>query len=731
MAQGPARHDRQAYERYLRGMAASMRQKVALTAAHLLGEGRVADMGMGSGAGSEALAALYPRLDVIGVDVDPTLAAMAREKYRSANLSFVVGDIARPVFRAESLDAVFDSSVLHHVTSFGGYRRENAADALAVQAEALRPHGVLIVRDFVDPGGAPVALDLPAGDGDASDDPRTCSTARLFERFAREFRSLSAKPGFAYAEAAGAPEGWRRFLVPHTLAAEFVLRKDYRRDWESEVKEEYTYLTQGGFEDTFARLGLRVLASTPLRNPWIVANRYRGRIALRDAEGRPLEFPPTNYLIAGEKVPAGEGVRIDDAGEAAPIGFLAIERHRDRETGAVRDLARRPHLTVDVLPFFEDAGAILVLARMSYPRPILAAADASPTLDGSTAVQYATEPLSVLQADRPIADTVEEALRARAGVAASAIREMRDGAAYYPSPGGIVEEVRSVLVGIEPAFVAAPLENVSGFSTSGRVRAVEARLLLRAAQVGGLPDARLETNVHELLLQLGRDPGPWIGEAIELAGAATPPATTSVLTLAAHPPRRRFVRDPAAPSPGFLDLRCRRFEERDASGAVIASRALELVVPRPFGTNTVAVAPLWRHGGTVFIGIDDDDLPAAQSFTGSSAVLVAPAWRLPRAVAAITPACAWVRARLEDEYGLALGGTWELGGPFRPSAGVTPETVYPLAVEATGAGGRGRALHWVDLRDAVAHRATLRDGHRRVVLLRAAHALGLLAREPA
>ena len=54
-----------AYARYLAGMDASMRQKVALTAAHLLAAGSLADMGMGSGSGSHALAALYPDLDVV------------------------------------------------------------------------------------------------------------------------------------------------------------------------------------------------------------------------------------------------------------------------------------------------------------------------------------------------------------------------------------------------------------------------------------------------------------------------------------------------------------------------------------------------------------------------------------------------------------------------------------------------------------------------------------------
>ncbi len=131
MSEQPGRGARDAYERYLAGMDASMRQKIAMTAAHLLCRGRVADMGMGSGAGSHALAALYPQLEVIGVDVDPTMVELARGKHALPNLSFVVGDVATRVFDDGTLDGIFDSSVLHHVTTFGGYDHENAARALA------------------------------------------------------------------------------------------------------------------------------------------------------------------------------------------------------------------------------------------------------------------------------------------------------------------------------------------------------------------------------------------------------------------------------------------------------------------------------------------------------------------------------------------------------------------------------------------------------------------------
>ena len=91
------RGDATSYERYLRGMNQSMRQKVALTAAHLLGRGTVADMGMGSGAGTLALAALYPEMKIVGIDVNPEMVARARQTHVLPNLEFRVGDIAEQV----------------------------------------------------------------------------------------------------------------------------------------------------------------------------------------------------------------------------------------------------------------------------------------------------------------------------------------------------------------------------------------------------------------------------------------------------------------------------------------------------------------------------------------------------------------------------------------------------------------------------------------------------------
>ncbi|WP_437589861.1 methyltransferase domain-containing protein [Sorangium sp. So ce1000] len=779
------RDDLSAYARYLSAMDASMRQKVALTAAHLLCEGRVADMGMGSGQGSAALAQLYPRLEVIGVDIDPTVVELARRAHLHPNLGFQLGDIATAVFPPESLDGIFDSSVLHHVTSYGGYRHANAADALAAQVEQLSPGGVLVVRDFVDPGPGTVLLDVPADDGDDGRDPRSASTAALLERFAGEFRSLSPEPGFPLERAPREPSGalpaprpgWRRYRLAHKHAVEFVLRKDYRADWDAEVKEEYTYFSQAQFEALFARLGLRVLSSTPLRNPWIVRNRFAGRFELWDITGARLPHPPTNYLIVGEKVKAGQGVAFRLAPAEGPRQFLRIEHHQDRATGRVFDLAARPHPTLDIVPFFFAGETAYVLARTSYPRPIARACrEETPPLDGSGPADYLAEPIAVVQTEFPVGHTVERALERAAGVRPAAIQRMIPGTTYYPSPGGILEEVRSMLVEVEPTFVNAPSENVSGFGTSGRIRAIEARQLLRAAQVGGLPDARLELNVYDLLARFGLPFGPWIGDEIprmspgaDRPGAAAGGAArgdgagpidddggvavvqpTSLAALRARPSRRRFSRvDPSA-SAGFLEVRRARFEELAADGGVVAARELEYVVPRSLGVLTVSTALLARApSGEVVLGVDDDDLPAAQSFAGNSGILVAPAWRLPRSVRALAATEAFVRERLLIEYGVRVGAAVELGGAYRPSAGLTPELVQPLAFVVTAAPApaaapasaaalpdlapaldAARRLSWVPLTEIVAGREHLPDGHLRVAALRAAHALGLAVSPP-
>ncbi len=722
------RGDRGAYERYLAGMDASMRQKVALTAAHFLCEGRVADMGMGSGTGSHAFAALYPSLQVVGVDISEEMVDLAKERYVLPNLSFVVGDVAARVFEAESLDGILSSSVLHHVTSFNGYDHDAATRALRVQAEQLELHGVLVVRDFVDSGRGPVVLELPKADGDENLDPRSASSARLFERFATEFRKLHAQPGFEYQALEDAPDGFARYRVDDTLATEFLLRKDYRADWESEVLEEYTYLTQREFEEVFADLGLRVLASCPVHNPWIVKNRFEGKARVTTLAGELLPFPPTNFLIAGEKVPVTEGVRFEERATEETPSFLTLTCFEHAATGHVRDLVYRPHPSLDVVPFFDADGDVMVIARRSYPRPILQCDRASETsLDGARPVGYVTEPLTVIQKERPLGQAAEALLERAARITPTDILEVFDGSVYYPSPGGIQEEVRSLLVRIEPVFVEQPLEHLSGASTSGQVRAMSAEQVLRAAQVGGLPDARLELNVYQLMDVLGRAVGPWLGDTLELSHAPLPERIVDVEAFVSRRRRRAFRPVATERSGSFLQITRASFIELNQAGEQLSELDREYVVPKSLSHNTIAVAVLRQSASELFLGLVDDDLPAVQAFSGSSDVWVTPAWRLPRGVTNFNAARRFVVERLEREHGLRCHGLWDLGGRYHPSPGLTPEAVYPIAVSVDAEEPAPFPLNWIRLKDLLRARQSVVDGHLRVVAWRAAHALNQLA----
>lgn len=833
---GQARGGSEAYAAYYAGMDKSMQQKVALTTAYFPVRGTLADMGCGSGAGSHDLACLHDGLHVIGVDVAPESVAYAQANYRRPNLEYRLGDIAEPIFEPDSLDGVLNSSVFHHLTSFNGFSLDPVRRALLHQTAALRPGGVLIIRDFVVPrGDHDVLLDLPTRDGIApgQTDPQlhgdiaSLCTAALFERFALDFRSSQNPTGnVPYQRLGSVRPGWQRYRVSHRAAAEFVLRKDYRSDWAAECREEYTYFSQADFERELAAHDLRIALSLELRNPWIVENRFRGRFFLYDLDEKPLPYPPTNYLIVGEKVRRGQGIGFvlrsddldrpaepsrDDRGHAgdgsrAPR-FLRLSHHQHRETGRCFELVERPHPVVDLIPFFEQHGRLFVLGRQGYPRPLLHAAHhgrpgqpggeasadfpwSSPNLDGARVAGYLTEPLTAMLSDAAELSTQDEipaalqhslaALwRTRVGLPERWIQRTLPGLRYFTSPGGLNERVSSVF--IELAFSVEDLgkdglpvlpdtaPNSTHFAGAGRVRPLLATQLLRAAQVGGLLDARLELNAYELLqrdrppllstgnsiaptadkLPLAARLGPWIGAEIALRVQARSAGVDRALLRAESEPqpdddiqavlrpqaRAVFVPTEASAASAqqhrasFLRIERLHIAEHAADGQIVARDQLECALPGPTSCNTLSVFPVLRVGPTpddVFVGIEGRDLPAPQAFSGSSRFATNPAWRLPRSIADLTAAEAWLSLQLRLQFGLRTLRSWPLGGKYYPAVGATPEQVYPLLAEVDAGSVADSSLSFIPLRELWRRRALIEDGHLRIGMWRLVHALSVL-----
>jgi SAM-dependent methyltransferase len=705
-----------AYDSYFAGMDSSMQQKVALTTAHFPVRGRIADMGSGSGRGTFDLASLYDGLELVGVDVNPISVARAHEKFQRPNLSYVVGDISQMVFPANSLDGILDSSVLHHVTSFNNFDVHRVLTTLDNQVAQLTPGGVIVIRDFVIPDGPEqVFLDLPLTDGELS-------TAALFEVFACDWRSSVNPDGPVPFERLASPrEGFVRFRVTLRAAAEFVLRKDYRADWDTEVLEEYTYLSQSQFEAAFRARGLRVVTSRPLWNPWIVQNRFEKKFYLSDLNERPLPFPPTNYLIVGEKVDADEGVELCESRNEvlATPKFLKLSAYRHKETNEVFELVERPHQTIDILPWIDDDGQILVLAKKDFPRPLVNACADQVRLAGSSLSGYITEPISAIVEGPPSREAVIEILRERANLAEADVISIGEPHSYYTSPGAINELAMACLAQVRPqSSFNALFPNYTPFRSAGAVRALDAQQVLRASHVGGMFDARLEINIYRLLHELQRSVGPWIGAPIKLSEQQSEIDSQTDFLSSSH---SAFDSCELPAGSQFLLIRESTFVERTRSGEVISEVPFEYVIPQKLSISAVSVIPVVKTGRSTYAGLELRDLPAVQAFEGNSRILTIPSWRLPFSLRSIGELPAFVTAALQRDFRLAVRNTWELGGSYFSSPGVTPEVVYPFVVEVEASDVTSSPLHFIDLLDL--NLDELHDAHLLISTHRLRHAL--------
>ncbi len=723
------RGGKSAYADYYAGMDKTMAQKIALCAAFLPDSGLIADMGSGSGAGSAALASLYPAVHVVGVDISVQSIEHSRGAYKLPNLSFKEGDISLDVFPPNSLDGILNSSVIHHVTSFGdpAFDVAHVYRLLDSQIEQQKVGQPLIIRDFVIPSGPEIVyVEFSNEDGAASGSIVKVSTAEAFRQFCAEFRSsLHPQGGVPYEQVDGTRPGFDRFKVGLRDAAEFILRKDYRKteeNWAVELKEEYTYFSQQDFVSALAGRGNRVLHAEYVRNPWIVKNRFEGKVFLESLDGVQLEHIPTNFFIVGRKVAPNEPVSISEVSttEQGRFSFCSMRLFEHVDTGSRMELVQRPFPVIDVLPYIETQSGMYVVAREDYQRPVLRASTDSPNLTDAFVSGFTVEPLSVEEKG----DRSEEVrqLLVRHGInPVGAIEEPSVGE-FFSSPGGVDEFLTTVPVRLDVEDVA----DLSGLRDANKgVRLLEARQLLRTCQVGGVLDNRLEQGIYAMLVGK-REVGPWIGETISLEVSPHSPKQQSFVDLI----EKRAVGsvflecDPDERA-GFFSLRRGEFELLDGNGGVQGKVAREYVTGNKQSDNTLAVLPLWRTESGVYIGLEERELPAPQLYTGDARIITAPAFRMPKGADTFAHAASVASEKLQEFHGVHVLGVQRLGGRYFSSPGVTPESVYPAIAEVVPGSGGG-SLYWVQLDDALANHRLIQDGHLRTLLFRTAHALGVI-----
>ena len=328
----------------------------------------IVDVGMASGTSTAILAQLFPQLNIIGVDINPKMVEIAQSSYQLPNLSFRVDDGEKlNSFDSNSVNGFFNCSAIHHITSFNNYDSNRALNTLQRQAELLKDRGVLVVRDFVKPEPQEVIIELSIQD--KPDRPNDCD---LLLQFASQARSLANphEQGFPVEEIKAINKNTRRFRLYYTDAVEFIRRKDYYSNWDIELQEEYGYFSQAEFEECFHNLGLRIILSAPVYNQWIINNRYKKQFRIFNLQGSEIGFPPTNYLIAGEKVKGGKQIQPVRYLPHTAEPFLRYSAYANKSSKKIYDVVERPNEVIDVIPYYTDNGKLKILAKHGFPLPL-------------------------------------------------------------------------------------------------------------------------------------------------------------------------------------------------------------------------------------------------------------------------------------------------------------------------------------------------------------------------
>lgn len=697
------------YLKYLEAMDAVSVEKVASASVFFDPKpgNTIVDVGMASGTSSSILAHLFPKLQVIGVDINPKMVDIASKTYRQPNLSFRADDGEKlTTFEKGSVHGFFNCSSIHHITSFNGYDPYRAYSALKRQTELLSQGGIIVVRDFVKPPEMEVIIHL-------SDIPHTSgpSDAELLLLFSKQARSLAHpdERGFPLKELP-TRNGLRYFRLFYADAVEFIRRKDYYQNWDIELQEEYGYFTQKEFEEIFSGLGLRTIVSHPIYNPWIIRNRYRGQVSLFNLNFEPIGFPPTNFLIAGEKV-TGSGthlhlVRHLPEKETPFLGFSSWFDATDRK---LYDVVQRPHSVVDIIPYFMEEGNVQVLAKHGYPRPIATVEADSAIIDGKHYSGYIIEGLAASNSN-----SLDKIMEERIGISSVDVEFIQKSLEFFTSPGGIDEKVESVLVKINPDALnkLSPRINISGFAHSGSVRTYNAIQLIKTAQTGALAEARLELNIYNLIRKLGIGLPPWLGEKIEAEDFLLSEITTLNDLLAVCEKRYAATRETA----DYIRKFRGKFME---AGVLDSSNILEFVAPQHASINTLVTLPVAKYNGEIYIALECRHLPVPQLHTGNSFIPVAPARRLSKDIVSFNDLENFILST--DISGNKVKSFSRLGEKFFPSIGVTPEQVYPYVVTLESI---NRELNWVRLKEIYNQLELIRDGHLLICLMRLVHAMG-------
>lgn len=686
----------------LKTIPAPTLRKAWFSMAHLLlpDGALVADMGCEDGAVTHAMAALQPRLNFIGIDMDSKQIAKAKRIYNLPNLEFRTADISGDAGCApESLDAVVNSFILHEVYSGSQYSDRKVAHTLENQFALLKQNGLMFIRDFaLQHPGEYVLIEMPDVPSRGKD-MQTMTETDLLLWFADHVHPKEDPGchGFFIEELPARVPQTRLFRVPYKWAYEFIMRKDNRALLQAELHKEYTFFTQGEFRKTLRALGARTQYSAPLWDEKVIEKRFRGRFRLYDDNGTPMGMPPTSFIAVAQKVGARQSLNLEERrpSQKGQTNRLRVTAMRNERTGKIMDIVSRDVDITEVIPYrVTGQGRLNIFVHEGLPRGIINAVPRhGKDLDGK---QWSGHMIEALAVPTDMIMTVEKSeskdtikfCRDYLGLKPAIGAKIEMGQSFYPAPDYIDDVIKTRYVrvterdgAIEPQAV---MDDIRGFTTAGRIREVDAQDVLDSIAVGMTPNARLEVQILTLFSLLKMDAETWSESPLVLEEAAPEVMFDG----------RELMRLKSLGDTRFTEVKGTAGQLRtvqsifvdqgwvDGGISGLASRDMEFVISDDNTLNKAVILPLTTYNDEVMVGIEVEYLPVPQRQDGSGIVMKAPSVTLPREVTDIHQA----KKYIADLFKIPPENVWRLGESYFCHAGITPQRVFPFAISSPGKG---------------------------------------------
>lgn len=672
-------------------------RKAWFTLAHILVDdgAHVVDTGCGDGAMSYAMAVLNPKIKITAVDRNKRQISRAKEIYNRPNLTFMAADATGAFMPENSVDVIINSFVLHEVYSGSRYNERIVSDMLEQQFRMLKIDGMMYIRDYARPPPEEfVLLEMKdqASRGNKLSDMSEVDLLLWYSEHARP-RQDPGCGGFFLEELPPRIPRTRLFRLPYKWAYEFIMRKDDRDRWETELPMEYTFFTMREFRKELRSLGARVEYSAPHWDEDMIEKNFDGHFRLFEDNGTPIGDPATSFIAVARKMSERKSLYIEERRPSqSEDGSLRVFAMRDEKSGKLLDLVTRDKEFAEILPYrIDEDGRLKIFLHYGVARGIAnAVARSGVNIDGKRWSGHMVEPIAVdldIMSDMDEFNAKNSALFARdyLGLKPYSNAVLEHGTDFYPAPDFIDERMHTYYLNVvSPQRSITPkstIGNTGGFQARGQIRELDAQQVLNAITIGFIPNARLELQIMALFQQLDIQAETWTNKEVAIkAGKISSKIELRTILRQLQESSNRFKQ--VKGTAGQLRTVHSLFvEEGQSQGGVtgLSAQDIDFAIANDKTINVAVVLPITAGLKKDFhAGLMLNHLPVPQRHEGKSATASAPSFELPPEITNYRLAKKFIAER----FGVLPEMVFKLGESYFSHIGMSPQKIHPFGVAA-------------------------------------------------